>query len=56
MARAKKCEICGDLFECGLDDGDCWCGSVSVSEEKLKLLSKLARDCVCERCLTGERR
>lgn len=54
MTRTKRCEICGDSFECGADDGDCWCGGVFVPEDRLKQLSKLAKDCVCRKCLTGD--
>lgn len=51
--RTKVCELCGTPFECGADEGDCWCGGVVVEPERLRWLSTIARDCVCRRCLTG---
>ena len=51
--RTKVCELCGTSFECGADDGDCWCGAVTVEPERLRWLSTVAKDCVCYRCLTG---
>ena len=52
--RRKTCELCGEEFQCGADEGDCWCGSVFVDPDRLRWLSTVASDCVCPKCLTAE--
>ena len=50
MPRILKCELCGNMFQCGSPDG-CWCSSVEVDKKKITELSEIAEDCVCETCL-----
>jgi hypothetical protein len=50
LARDKRCEKCGQTFECGGLLG-CWCWSVKLDAATLASLKSQYGDCLCQACL-----
>jgi len=48
----KKCDLCGSLFKCYGDTGNCWCKDIFIDEKNLKSISSFGNDCFCEKCLS----
>lgn len=47
----EKCAACGEPFECGKDEGQCWCFEIPVSDAMLKELREKYDRCLCQACL-----
>ena len=50
MSKTKNCAQCGAEFQC-LHNAECWCMSVKISKENLKLLQEKFDNCLCPECL-----
>ena len=51
VLRSKSCAKCGTYFEC-YGDMDCWCNSITLTDEKLQYLRETFADCLCPSCLS----
>ncbi len=49
----KKCEACGEMFDCGAPEAGCWCEDVKLGSEAAARLRACHTDCVCPRCLSA---
>lgn len=49
----KKCEACGEMFDCGAPESGCWCEDVKVGSAAAAELRERFSDCVCPRCLVA---
>lgn len=48
----KKCEKCGQEFECKPEDiSNCQCASILLTENARKLIAANYTDCLCSNCL-----
>jgi peptide-methionine (S)-S-oxide reductase len=45
----KVCASCGEPFPC--NPGNCWCDTVTVSEQRRKKIEAQFEDCLCQKCL-----
>lgn len=50
FAREKRCQQCGQVFDCGGLLG-CWCWKVKLDATDLVTLKKQYSDCLCPVCL-----
>jgi hypothetical protein len=50
FARVKRCQKCGQAFECGGLFG-CWCRSLKLDAMALASLREQYSDCLCPECL-----
>ena len=48
----KKCNLCGQSFECLGDEGKCWCKKLIIDKTRLEEISNFGEDCFCENCLS----
>jgi len=48
--KAKRCEKCGQTFECGGLLG-CWCRDVALDDAARAMLKERYADCLCPSCL-----
>ncbi|MGH9713284.1 MAG: cysteine-rich CWC family protein [Candidatus Acidiferrales bacterium] len=49
----KKCEACGEMFDCGAPERGCWCEDLKLASEAAAELRGRFADCVCPRCLAA---
>lgn len=49
--KQSTCPRCAASFECGVDDGSCWCASVTVDATTRASFSQFYRGCLCPACL-----
>ena len=48
----KKCERCGNNFECNAENiSECGCNNVQLNPEERKSISDKFSDCLCLNCL-----
>jgi len=47
----KKCQACGEMFDCGAPEPGCWCEDVKLTSESAAQLRARHSDCLCPRCL-----
>lgn len=47
----ETCEACGASFGCGVNEGSCWCSSVSLTPADLAALRERYSSCLCPACL-----
>lgn len=50
----KICPKCHSSFECGQGENSCWCSTINVPLNLLKVFSNLYEDCLCPQCLTAD--
>jgi hypothetical protein len=50
FAREKRCQHCGQAFDCGGLFG-CWCRDVKLDAAALAALRAQYSDCLCPSCL-----
>jgi hypothetical protein len=50
FAREKRCQKCGQAFDCGGLFG-CWCRDVKLDAAALAALRAQYSDCLCPSCL-----
>lgn len=51
--KAKKCSKCHTTFSCGSPEPGCWCETIHLSNDTLKLLKEQYDNCLCPVCLKG---
>jgi hypothetical protein len=47
----QTCELCGREFACGAQDAECWCGAVTIGQDRLAILREHFDRCLCPDCL-----
>jgi hypothetical protein len=49
----KKCEACGEMFDCAAPERGCWCEEVKLSGQVAAEVRGRYADCLCPRCLAA---
>ena len=53
MPSPAACPRCSASFECGVDDGACWCSEVVLNDITRASFAEFYKGCLCRDCLTA---
>jgi hypothetical protein len=53
VKRQRKCEGCGNEFQCEIGLKGCWCTEIKLTDEQRADMKEKFSDCLCKDCLTS---